>query len=84
MIEQTKRYKSISLKPQYQWSLDRSKIDTLPQVEGYSMTPAVEYQYQIMRELYSLHNTDTRYVDYSGLYSRINYLQGSSPNEIRY
>ncbi|GJS24613.1 hypothetical protein Tco_0453245 [Tanacetum coccineum] len=41
-------------------------------------------QMVIMKELYNLSGTDYRYVDFSGIYPRINYLQGSSPQEIRY
>ncbi|KAL5757926.1 hypothetical protein ACOSP7_020537 [Xanthoceras sorbifolium] len=41
-------------------------------------------QLSIMKVLYSLSNNDTRYVDYSEIYPRINYLQDSSPKEIRY
>ncbi|KAL5854089.1 hypothetical protein ACOSQ4_003891 [Xanthoceras sorbifolium] len=36
-------------------------------------------QLSIMRVLYSLSNKDFRYVDYSGIYPRINYLQDSPP-----
>ena len=43
----------------------------------------VEIQYEMMRELYSLSNIDNRYINFSGKYPRINYLQDSSPQEIR-
>lgn len=43
----------------------------------------VETQTSNMRDLYNLSRTDSRYVDFSGIYPRINYLQGSSPHEIR-
>ncbi|GJW64383.1 hypothetical protein Tco_0116267 [Tanacetum coccineum] len=41
-------------------------------------------QMVIMKELYNLSGTDYKYVDFSGVYPRINYLQGSSPQEKRY
>lgn len=44
----------------------------------------VETQTSNMRDLYNLSRTDSRYVDFSGIYPRINYLQGSSPHEIRH
>ncbi|KAJ9545306.1 hypothetical protein OSB04_025013 [Centaurea solstitialis] len=44
----------------------------------------VETQTSNMRDLYNLSRTDSRYVDFSGIYPRINYLQGSSPQEIRH
>lgn len=37
-----------------------------------------------MRELFSLSNTEIRFIDYSGIYPKINYLQGSDSKEIRY
>ncbi|GKA42901.1 hypothetical protein Tco_0735561 [Tanacetum coccineum] len=40
-------------------------------------------QMVIMKELYNLSGTDYKYVDFSGVYPRINYLQGSSPQEKR-
>ncbi|KAL5760697.1 hypothetical protein ACOSQ2_019535 [Xanthoceras sorbifolium] len=45
--------------------------------------PVME-QLTIMKRLYSLSNTDNRYIDYSGIYPRINFLQDSSPEEIRF
>ncbi|KAI3814981.1 hypothetical protein L1987_14631 [Smallanthus sonchifolius] len=44
----------------------------------------IERQRQKMIELYNLHQTDLRYIDFMGIYPRINYLQGSSACEIRY
>ena len=38
----------------------------------------VEQQNSIMRELFNLSKTRDRYVDFSGIYLRINYLQDSS------
>lgn len=37
-----------------------------------------------MKELFSLTNTEMRCIDFSGIYPRINYLQGSDSQEIRY
>ncbi|KAL5755173.1 hypothetical protein ACOSP7_023393 [Xanthoceras sorbifolium] len=48
------------------------------------MTDPVMDQLSIMKVLYSLSNKDYRYVDYSGVYPRINFLQDSPPEEIRY
>ena len=36
-----------------------------------------------MRELFELGNLDYRYVDFNGVYPRINFLQDSSPEEVR-
>lgn len=44
----------------------------------------IEEQTSNMKDLYNLSGTDLRYVDFSGIYPRINYLQGSSPQEIRH
>jgi hypothetical protein len=44
----------------------------------------VEKQRSKMRELYTLSQTDTRYIDFTGIYPRLNYLQGTDPKEIRY
>ncbi|KAI3725234.1 hypothetical protein L1987_65015 [Smallanthus sonchifolius] len=41
-------------------------------------------QRQKMIELYNLPQTDLRYIDFTGIYPRLNYLQGSSAGEIRY
>lgn len=44
----------------------------------------IEIQWSKMRELHNLCNSESRYVDFTGIFPRINYLQGSSPQEIRY
>lgn len=44
----------------------------------------VERQRNKMMQLYNLSQTETRYVDFTGVYPRLNYLQGSSAMEIRY
>ncbi|KAL5830519.1 hypothetical protein ACOSQ3_019987 [Xanthoceras sorbifolium] len=54
----------------------------IPKVTDIS-DPAIE-QIMIMRRLYSLSNTDNQYVDYSGVYPRINFLQDSPLKENRY
>lgn len=46
--------------------------------------PIVEMQSSKMRELFNLCDTGFRYVYFSGIYPRINYLQDSPPEEIRY
>lgn len=45
--------------------------------------PFVEEQQTLMKELYSLTNTDYRYKNFSGVYPRINYLQDTPAQEIR-
>ncbi|GKD88027.1 hypothetical protein Tco_1359181 [Tanacetum coccineum] len=44
----------------------------------------VELQVLTMNELYSLPSTSIMFVDFKGVYPRINYLQASNPDEIRY
>ena len=44
----------------------------------------VEQQWFKMKELYILQNTDIRYIDFTGIFPRIIYIQGNSAEEIRY
>jgi hypothetical protein len=78
-ISEVKRYESLSLRPQYHDSANKAKLNNSSRTVGYT---TIDYQYQMMRELYSLTNIENRYVDYVGLYPRLNYAPGASPDEI--
>ena len=71
--------RSYSFRPQSDKTSSFEKIIQNPIIED-----PVELQTLMMKELYSLFNTDTRFVDFKGIYPRINYLQGCNPDEIRY
>ena len=45
--------------------------------------PVVEQQNLLMKELFELCNLKYRYVDFNGVYPRINFLQDSPPEEVR-
>ncbi|KAL5732669.1 hypothetical protein ACOSQ2_032361 [Xanthoceras sorbifolium] len=69
----------VELRPQK----DKGKRVQLPIPNVTDLIEPVMQQLTIMKMLYSLSNTDNRYIDYSGIYPRINFLQDSSPEEIR-
>ncbi|GJV73580.1 hypothetical protein Tco_1493575 [Tanacetum coccineum] len=68
-----------SFRPQSDKTLSFEKIIQNPIVQD-----PVELQILTMKELYSLPSTSIRFVDFKGVYPRINYLQDSNPDEIRY
>ena len=71
----------ISLRPQ-----TSKKISDEKRVQfDFVVQPSfVEIQSSKMRELFNLSDTGFRYVDFSGIYPRINYLQDAPSEEIRY
>ncbi|KAI3725165.1 hypothetical protein L1987_64943 [Smallanthus sonchifolius] len=47
------------------------------------LDPIIRQRHKMI-ELYNLPQTDLRYIDFTGIYPKLNYLQGSSAGEIRY
>ena len=74
-----------SFKPQSDKTTTFGKIPQQipPQQQPFLLDP-VARQRNKMIELYSLAQTESRYVDFTGVYPRLNYLQGSPADEIRY
>lgn len=71
---------TLSLRPHTEKQDKGKSILIIPQIED---TEVSRQQIQ-MKKLFSLTNTEMRYIDFSGIYPRINYLQGSDSQEIRY
>lgn len=77
--KELKAKESYSFRPQSDKTSSFEKIIQNPIIQD-----PVELQTLMMKELHSLYNTDTRFVDFKGVYPRINYLQGCNPDEVRY
>lgn len=82
-MQKEKYADNFSFRPQGSMDKGKGVTSDIPKLPTDMQLPVVEIQNSLMRELYNLSNTDTRYVEFSGVYHRINYLQDSSPKELR-
>lgn len=81
----SEKEEKIDIKGIYSFRPQSDKTSTFEKIiQNPIIQDPVEIQVLMMKELYNLASTDTRFVDFKGVYPRLNYLQYSNPNEIRY
>lgn len=80
---ETDKEEKISLRPQRLPKDKQVLIDIPKQLLDTQHADTISHVSR-MRELYALNNNDYRYVEFSGIYPRLNFLQIAPPEEVKY
>ncbi|GJZ27832.1 hypothetical protein Tco_0572479 [Tanacetum coccineum] len=81
----SEKEETINVKETYSFRPQSDKTSSFEKIiQNPIVQDPVELQILTMKELYSLPSTGIRFVDFKGVYPRINYLQDFNPDEIRY